>query len=84
MDRQQKFHNGGEWVDRASTSMMPVAVIVPFEDEADAIGIANDMPYGPSARLQTGNGRAGRIMGLEDRRRTKTLQDPTRAGRQCG
>src|SRR5207302_4016020 len=26
----------------------PVAAVIPFEDEADAIRIANDTPYGPS------------------------------------
>ena len=33
----------------------PVLVIIPFEDEADGISIANDTPYGLAAFLQTGN-----------------------------
>jgi len=88
----------------------PVLVIIPFEDEADAIKIANDTPYGLAAYLQTGdpervlrvatrlragaihingggfnygspfggykqsgNGREGGAMGLEDFLETKTL-----------
>lgn len=88
----------------------PVLVIIPFEDEADAIRIANDTPYGLAAYLQTGsperaervsarlragavhingggfnygtpfggykqsgNGREGGLMGLEDYLETKTL-----------
>ena len=88
----------------------PVLVIIPFEDEAEAIEIANDTPYGLAAYLQTGdgaraervaarlragaihingggfnygspfggykqsgNGRAGGMMGLEDYLETKTL-----------
>ncbi|MGB2069643.1 MAG: aldehyde dehydrogenase family protein [Candidatus Puniceispirillaceae bacterium] len=42
----------------------PVLVIIPFEDEADAISIANDTPYGLAAYLQTGNAdRAERVAG---------------------
>ena len=33
----------------------PVLVIIPFEDEEDAIRIANDTPYGLAAYLQTGD-----------------------------
>ena len=88
----------------------PVLVIIPFEDETDAISIANDTPYGLAAYLQTGdqdkaervasrlragavhvngggfnygspfggykqsgNGREGGLMGLEDYLETKTL-----------
>jgi aldehyde dehydrogenase (NAD+) len=88
----------------------PVLVIIPFDDEDDAIAIANDTPYGLAAYLQTGdperalrvakrlragavhingggfnygspfggykqsgNGREGGIMGLEDYLETKTL-----------
>ena len=88
----------------------PVLVIIPFEDEAEAIEIANDTPYGLAAYLQTGdpdralrvagrlragaihingggfnygspfggykqsgNGREGGLMGLEDYLETKTL-----------
>ena len=88
----------------------PVLVIIPFENEADAIEIANDTPYGLAAYLQTGdveranrvatrlragaihingggfnygspfggykqsgNGREGGMMGLEDYLETKTL-----------
>jgi aldehyde dehydrogenase (NAD+) len=88
----------------------PVLVIIPFEDEAEAIAIANDTLYGLGAYLQTGdaqrasrvaghlragavhingagmnygtpfggykqsgNGREGGIMGLEDYLETKTL-----------
>jgi aldehyde dehydrogenase (NAD+) len=88
----------------------PVLVIIPFEDEAEAIKIANDTPYGLAAYIQTGdldrakrvsrqlqagsirlngagmaygspfggykqsgNGREGGLMGLEDYLETKTL-----------
>ena len=88
----------------------PVLVIIPFENEAEAILIANDTPYGLAAYLQTGNqeraervagrlragavhingggfnygspfggykqsgnGREGGLMGLEDYLETKTL-----------
>ena len=88
----------------------PVLVVIPFEDEADAIRIANDTPYGLAAYLQTGNseraervakqlragavhinggnikygtpfggylqsgnGREGGMMGIEDYLETKTL-----------
>ena len=88
----------------------PVLVIIPFENEAEAIAIANDTPYGLAAYLQTGdatrairvaaqlragavhvngggynygspfggykqsgNGREGGVMGLEDFLETKTL-----------
>lgn len=33
----------------------PVLVIIPFEDEAEAIAIANDSPYGLAAYVQTGD-----------------------------
>jgi len=33
----------------------PVLVIIPFDDEAEAIAIANDTPYGLAAFLQTGD-----------------------------
>ncbi|MEZ5697459.1 MAG: aldehyde dehydrogenase family protein [Sphingomonadaceae bacterium] len=88
----------------------PVLVVIPFEDEAEAIEIANDTPYGLAAYVQTGdperalrvatrlragaihingggfnygspfggykqsgNGREGGLMGLEDYLETKTL-----------
>ena len=88
----------------------PVLVIIPFEDEAEGVEIANDTPYGLAAYLQTGdparaervaarlragaihingggfnygspfggykqsgNGREGGMMGLEDYLETKTL-----------
>ena len=34
----------------------PVAALIPFEDEADAIRIANDTPYGLSGSIWTRNG----------------------------
>jgi betaine-aldehyde dehydrogenase len=34
----------------------PVAALIPFDDEADAIRIANDTPYGLSGSIWTGNG----------------------------
>ena len=40
----------------------PVLVLIPFKDEADAIAIANDSPYGLYAYVQTGDiNRARRI-----------------------
>ena len=33
----------------------PVLVIIPFENESDAVAIANDTPYGLAAYLQTGD-----------------------------
>ncbi|NCX90035.1 MAG: aldehyde dehydrogenase family protein [Rhodobacteraceae bacterium] len=88
----------------------PVLVIIPFENESEAVAIANDTPYGLAAYLQTGdpdrkervsaklkagavhingggieygtpfggykqsgNGREGGLMGLEDYLETKTL-----------
>ena len=92
----------------------PVLVIIPFENEADAIKIANDTPYGLAAYMQTGskeradrvarqlragavhvngagynygspfggykqsgNGREGGDMGIEDYLETKTLHFPS-------
>jgi acyl-CoA reductase-like NAD-dependent aldehyde dehydrogenase len=40
----------------------PVVVVVPFTDEADAVAIANDTPYGLSGSIWTHNlGRALRV-----------------------
>ncbi len=39
----------------------PVLVIIPFDDEAEAIKIANDTPYGLAAYLQTGNPERARV-----------------------
>ncbi|HKL04447.1 MAG TPA: aldehyde dehydrogenase family protein, partial [Roseovarius sp.] len=40
----------------------PVLVVLPFEDEAEAIQIANDTPYGLAAYIQTGDpARAERV-----------------------
>ena len=40
----------------------PVVVVLPFEDEADAIAMANDTPYGLSGSIWTNNlGRALRV-----------------------
>ena len=92
----------------------PVLVIIPFENEQEAVAIANDTPYGLAAYLQTGNperarrvaaklrtgsvhinggginygtpfggykqsgnGREGGMMGLEDYLETKTLHGLT-------
>ena len=40
----------------------PVLTIIPFEDEDEAVRIANDTPYGLAAYIETGNSdRAERI-----------------------
>ena len=42
----------------------PVLVMIPFTDEADAITIANDTPYGQASYIQSGDlNRAQRVAG---------------------
>lgn len=43
----------------------PVVVIIPFEDEADAIAIANDSPYGLAAGVWCGNAERARTIAAQ-------------------
>ena len=47
----------------------PVVAVVPFDDEADAIGLANDSEFGLSGSIWTNNvGKALRVSrGIESR-----------------
>jgi betaine-aldehyde dehydrogenase len=49
----------------------PIAAVIPFEDEADAIRIANDTVYGLSGSIWTGN--AGRAMRVARALETGTI-----------
>lgn len=49
----------------------PVLSVIPFEDEADAIAIANDSPYGLAAGVWTSN--VGRMLRMSERLQTGTV-----------
>jgi aldehyde dehydrogenase (NAD+) len=53
----------------------PVLPVVPFEDEEEAVRVANDTHYGLAAGIQTGN--LGRAVRLADRIKSGTVWSNT-------
>lgn len=54
----------------------PVLSIISYADEAEAIAIANDTPYGLSAYVQTGNLESGRRVARQLRAGQVTINNP--------
>ena len=62
MEFAQISPNGDTLLHEAIGVCGPVLAILPFDDEEDAIKIANDTPYGLAAYVQTGDDARARVM----------------------